>query len=374
MAFGRITSSYTKLTSDPSYDFVDEINRLGIRSFVSGSEGYLQIGPRLIAYIANWFPVQNQAVVLSILATFTFIACALVINRAIATQTGSSLTGFITGAILLLIPAASESTVGNHGSVKWSIVVTLCIVLICPAYVVKYPKATITISIISTICSPLSILASSYLCYHIVLNRKSSDRKVVVVLLSICVLTFIQFLYWFLSGKGTQIYGGDVRYTPWPGMGQFWWSLLLTPPLFIGGSILLLVISKLIFRDINAEQVPFLAISAALVSASSYITTGIKDSTAVAWQSLSWILVVLTLYEVTPKLKPKLLGYIAVLLTSAFFMRSIDKWYSASWYLTEGQEWSMLVADAKQRCEDNESDTESIQLLLSTVEIKCNDI
>jgi hypothetical protein len=196
----------------------------------------------------------------------------------------------------------------------------------------------------------------------------------VVVLLSICVFTFIQFLYWLLSGKGAHIYGGDVRYAPWPGMGQFWWSLLLTPPLFIGGSILLIVISKLIFRDIKAEQVVFLAISAALVSASSYITTGIKDSTAVAWQSLSWILVVLTLYEVTPKLKPKLLGFIAVILTSAFFIRSIDKWYSASWYLTEGQEWSILVADAKQRCASNESDTESIQLLLSTVEIKCDDL
>jgi hypothetical protein len=318
--------------------------------------------------------VQNQAVVLSILATFTFITCALVINRAIATQTGSSLTGFVAGAILLLIPAASESTVGNHGSVKWSIVVTLCVVLICPAYMDKHPKATITISIISTLCSPLSILASSYLCYHVVLNRKSSDRKIVLVLLSICVFTFIQFLYWLLSGKGAHIYGGDVRYTPWPGMGQFWWSLLLTPPLFIGGTILLLVISKLIFRDIKAEQVVFLAISAALISASSYITAGIKDSTAVAWQSLSWILVVLTLYEVTPKLKPKLMGYIAVILTSAFFIRSIDKWYSASWYLTEGQEWSMLVADAKQRCASNDSDTESIQLLLSTVEIKCDDI
>jgi hypothetical protein len=52
----------------------------------------------------------------------------------------------------------------------------------------------------------------------------------------------------------------------------------------------------------------FLAVSAALITISSYITTGIKDSTAVAWQSLSWILVVLTLHEVIPKLKPKVLG------------------------------------------------------------------
>jgi len=147
---------------------------------------------------------------------------------------------------------------------------------------------------------------------------------------------------------------------------------LLTPPTFIGGSILVIVIAKLLYQKINIEPVIFLAIYAALITISSYVTTGIKDSTAVAWQSLSWILVVLTLHEVTPKLKPKVFRYLAIALTSAFFIRSIEKWYSASWYLTDGQEWSLLVDEAKQRCASNESDTETIQLLLSTVEINCD--
>jgi len=373
-SFGRIANSFTKLASDPSYDFVEEINRLGIRSFVSGSEGYLQIWPRLIAYIAHWFPVRNQAVVLSVLATFTFITCAFIINRAITTQTGSALTGYVSGAILLLIPAASESTVGNHGSVKWSIVVALCIVLICPVFMNQYPKTTYAISIISTLCSPLSILACSFLCWRLAVGRRSTNRRIVIPLLLILALTFIQFLYWLFSGKGATIYGGDIRYSPWSGMGQFWWSLILTPPLFICGSILLILLSKIVFRDINVEQVIFLAISAALVSAASYMTTGIKDSTAVAWQSLSWILVILTLYKVTPRLSPKYLGYIAIGLVSAFFLRSIEKWYSASWYLTDGQKWSVLVTDAKKSCVSEKSDAETIQLLLSTVEINCDDI
>ena len=374
MAFGRIISSYNKLASDPSYDFVEEVNRLGLRSFVSGSEGYLQIGPRVIAYLAHWFPVRNQAVILSAITTLIFISCALIINRALTLQTKSTFIGYISGAILLLIPAASESTVGNHGSVKWSIVVVLCVVLICPVFIEKHPNSTVTIAIISTLCSPLSILASGYLFYYLILHRKSSDRKFVAVFLSIFLITFIQFLYWFFSGKGTHIYGGDIRYSPWTGMGQFWWSLLLTPPIFIGGSILLIILGKLLYPKINIEQVIFLAISAALISISSFVTTGIKDSTAVAWQSLSWILVVLTLHEVTPRLKPKVFGYVAIALTSAFFIRSIEKWYSASWYLTDGQEWLLLVDESKQQCESNNSNTENIKLLLSTVEINCNDI
>ena len=138
--------------------------------------------------------------------------------------------------------------------------------------------------------------------------------------------------------------------------------------------ILLVVFAKLLYRKINIEPVMFLAVSAALISISSYITTGIKDSTAVAWQSLSWILVVLTLHEVIPKLKPKVFGYVAIALTSVFFIRSIELWYSASWYLTDGQEWSLLVDEAKQRCESNNSNTENVQLLLSTVEINCKDL
>lgn len=374
MAFGRIASSYNKLASDPSYDFVEEINRLGLRSFVSGSEGYLQIGPRLIAYIAHWFPIRNQAVALSVLATFTFISCALIINCALTIQTRSTFIGYVSGAILLLVPAASESTVGNHGSVKWSTIVALCVVLICPAFIDKHPNTTITIAIISTLCSPLSILASGYLCYHLIRHRKIPDRKFSSVFLSIFSCTFIQFLYWFFSDKGTHIYGGDIQYLPWPGMGQFWRSLLLTPPIFIGGSILLIFIAKFLYPRINTQQVISLAVSAALITISSYITTGIKDSTAVAWQSLSWILVVLTLHQITPKLHPKVFGYVVIALTSAFFIRSIEKWYSASWYLTDGREWSWLVDEAKQRCESNNSNIENIKLLLSTVEIKCSDI
>jgi hypothetical protein len=161
---------------------------------------------------------------------------------------------------------------------------------------------------------------------------------------------------------------------PWPGMGQFWWSVILTPPIFIGGSLLLVLLAKLIYKSVNTEQTIFLAISATLVSAASYLTTGIKDSTAVAWQALSWILVVVTLYEVAPRLKPKVFGHVAVVLASVFFIRSIEKWYSASWYLTDGQEWSLLVDEAKQRCEDNGADIATIQLLLSSVEIKCDDL
>lgn len=374
VSFGRITHSFTKLASDPSYDFVAEINRLGIRSFVSGSEGYIQIAPRILAFIAHFFPVKDQAVILSVLATFTFVSCAFLVNHAVRLQTGSAITGFISGAVLLLVPAASESTVGNHGSVKWSIVTALCVILSSPKFMIAFPNATIAFSALSTLCSPLSILASVPIFYTIAKLRTKSPRITLQIGITLLVLTTIQFLYWLNSGKGSHIYGGDIRYKPWTGMGQFWWSLILTPPIFIGGTLLVLLITKLIRRNTSIENILSLAISSILIIGASFLTTGIKDSTAVAWQSLSWILVVFTLQKLSLIIKPKFIAYLAIGLCAGFFIRSIEKWYSASWYLTDGQDWSVLINQAKIQCETDGSDSQNVQLLLSTVEVPCDNL
>ena len=373
-SFGRIIHSYTKLASDPSYDFVEEINRLGLRSFISGSEGYLQIAPRMLAFVAHFFPVKNQAVILSILATFTFVSCALLINQAIRLQTGSAVTGFISGAVLLLVPAASESTVGNHGSVKWSIVTALCVILCSPNFMSAFPRTTLAFSALSALCSPLTILAAVPIFYIIAKLRMKSPRHTLQVAFTLIVLTGIQFLYWLFSGKAAQIYGGDIRYKPWAGMGQFWWSLILTPPIFIGGTLIVLLVVKFIRKSTPIGNILVLAISTILIIGSSFLTTGIKDSTAVAWQSLSWILVILTLQQILPIIKPKFTGYLTIGLCAAFFIRSVEKWYSASWYLSDGKDWSVLINEAESRCKSEASESQLVELLLSTVELPCESL
>jgi hypothetical protein len=370
-SFGRIIHSISKLASDPSYDFVEEINRLGIRSFISGTEGYIQIGPRIIAYIAHYFPLQNQAVVLSSVTTLLFIGLAILANKAVSSQSGSFLLGYICGAILLLVPAASESTVGNHGSVKWSVITVLCVVLTCPLFIKQFPKTTIAFVSFSVLCSPLAILSSVSIFLNIARNRRSTPRIILQVAMVTIGLTGIQFVYWLNSGKGSRIYGGDIQYMPWSGMGQFWWSLLLTPPVFIIGSLMVLTIAKIIKRNIAVTNQILLIISTTLITCASYVTTGIKDSTAVAWQSLSWIVVVLTLHSIFQHLKYKSVGYIAILLCTAFFTRSIEKWYPASWYLTDAKPWSNLVEDARGTCSTSEIEIARIELLLSVVEIPC---
>ena len=372
IAFGRIINSFNKLASDPSYDFVDEIYRLGLKSFVSGSEGYIQIGPRFIAYIAHLFPVQNQAIVLSVLTTLIFAHLAFAVSSAIATQTNSRMLGFLCGLCLIVVPAAAESTVGNHGSVKWSIVVATSIVFSSSKFVARYSRLAIGLAALAILCSPLAILALSPLSIQLFQLRLRAPKHVIITSIVGIVLTSVQFLYWLFSSRGANIYGGDIQYRPWDGMGQFWWSIILTPPVFIIGSLIFVSLAWKALNGFPIQHIYFLGLSASLITVSSYITTGIKDSTAVAWQSLSWILALLVLYSVFSKVGSKTLNVIIFLAAALFFGRSIEKWYSASWYLTDAQVWSSLVQEASINCEQSGERSVSIELLLSKVEMPCS--
>jgi hypothetical protein len=155
-------------------------------------------------------------------------------------------------------------------------------------------------------------------------------------------------------------------------MGQFWWSIILTPPIFIIGSLVFVSLAWKALKGFPVQHIFFLGLSASLITVSSYITTGIKDSTAVAWQSLSWILSLLVLYAVFSKIGIKTLNVIMILAAAIFFGRSIEKWYSASSYLSDAQVWSSLVQEASIKCEQSGEKSVSIELLLSTVEMPCN--
>ena len=66
------------------------------------------------------------------------------------------------------------------------------------------------------------------------------------------------------------------------------------------------------------------------------------------------------------------LNVVIILAAALFFGRSIEKWYSASCYLTDAQVWSSLVQEASINCEQSGEKSVSIELLLSTVEMPCD--
>lgn len=372
MAFGRIVSSFGKLASDPGYDFLLIVEKDGLKSLFSGSEGYIQIGPRLLAMFARLFPIEQQAVVLSASVTIVVIMIALLIFQAVFTQFGKTFLAVIAGLAFLVVPAAAESTVGNYGSIKWPLVVGLAVVIACQKFVEANVLFTVALVIFVGLCSPLAIAVLLPLLGYALPKFGQVDKSLKYLLAAAVGVTLVQFLYWYSSGAGAQIYGGSVPYKPWAGMGLFWYSIWLTPPLF--GLLVLIIFLELKFAtkaSVDSTAI-WLALSAMGIFAATYMSTGIKDSTAVAGQSLAWISVIITMFVVIPTIPFHFVRIGTTVALSMFFVVSSVKWYSASWYLVDGKKWSVLIEQARTDCADEDAQTAKLQLLLAETELDCD--
>jgi len=374
VAFGRIIPSFRNLPSDPGYDFVRQVDEMGLRSLFAGPEGYLQIGPRLVALVANVFPLQHQAVVLSICATIVFVAVALLVCEIVSSQVGSKLVGLLCGLVVLLVPAAGESTVGNHGSVKWTLVVGLCVMLSSSRYISNHPRIALLVVLLVGLSAPLAVVVSAPLFFYAV-RRFSESVQIHRVLLAVTfVLASIQFFFWQFSGNGSQIYGSTIQYTPWPGMGAFWYSIWLTPPIIAVISLLMVLFLR---RDHVSSYFQFtvwISIGTIGVYLASYITTGIKDSTAVATQSLAWISLLGALFAAKDIISAAYIWKVAAVGTALFFGISIVKWYPASSYLSGGTSWRESIIAAKVQCEETGIEKVVVHLFLADVELSCTKI
>ena len=372
MAFGRIVSSFGKFASDPGYDFLLIVEKDGLKSLFSGSEGYIQIGPRLLAMFARLFPIEQQAVVLSASVTIVVIMIALLIFQAVFTQFGKTFLAVIAGLAFLVVPAAAESTVGNYGSIKWPLVVGLAVVIACQKFVEANVLFTVALVIFVGLCSPLAIAVSLPLLGYALPKFGQVDKSLKYLLAAAVGVTLVQFLYWYSSGAGAQIYGGSVPYKPWAGMGLFWYSIWLTPPLF--GLLVLIIFLVLKFAtkaSVDSTAI-WLALSAMGIFAATYMSTGIKDSTAVAGQSLAWISVIIIMFVVIPTIPLHFVRIGTTVALSMFFVVSSVKWYSASWYLVDGKKWSVLIEQARTDCADENAQTAKLQLLLAETELDCD--
>ena len=372
VAFGRIVNSFGKFASDPGYDFLLIVEKDGLKSLFSGSEGYIQIGPRLLAIIARLFPIDQQAAVLSAAVTIVVIMIALLIFQAVFTQFGKTFLAVISGLAFLVVPAAAESTVGNYGSIKWPLVVGLAVVIACRRFVETNVLFTAALVIFVGLCSPLAIAVSLPLFGYVLPKFWQADKRFRYLLTTSVAVTLVQFLYWYSSGAGAQIYGGNVPYKPWAGMGLFWYSIWLTPPLFGLSVLIIFLVLKITTKARVDSTAIWLALSALGIFAATYMSTGIKDSTAVAGQSLAWIAAVITIFVVIPTIPFHFIRIGTTAALSMFFVVSSVKWYSASWYLADGKKWSVLVEQARTDCADENAQSAKLQLLLAETELDCD--
>ena len=369
---GRIRHSFTQLPADPGLDRIRELKLEGFRALWSTSLGYLDISARTPPLLSTLFRLRDQAIALSGITAMITMLLALIIFIAVVTETSSLLKGSICSILFAAVPSAALSTVGNHGSLKWPLFATLGIVLCSPQTMKAWPRATIALSLFVGLSNPFAILSGigALASQRIDLRNIFIQQKMIWI--SLGVTTTLQASVWKISGNGAQLYGAAGVYRAWPDMGVLWYWLWLGPPACaMVGIIGFLLLKSLRSTDHGWFALRILTVSLVIFIV-TYIESGIKDSMAVASQSLA--LIGLSMLCIDVASGKKVVLRLCALAGLLLIFSGTFRWYGAQGNFFGGQPWRNLADKALSDCLTSPQEMPLIQNGISSVEITCQEL
>jgi len=312
--------------------------------------------------------VKYQAIVASVLMQFVFVIVAVLIVLIVRLETNQNLLGLIAGLIVVLVPSASESTVGNLGSVKWPLTVALAVLCASDAFAQQHKAISVALGLIVGLSQPYALL---FVIPGLISKAIGRDLRLISRVEGTVLITFaIQFIVWKFSGVTLQKYG-EPTYGPWAGMGIFWYSTWLTPALTGIAVLFFAILLKVKFRTRTIFEVR-LSVSALLIAVIAYIQFGIKDSVAVVPQILSWIALVLIIRRSKPILKTFFLPVLIVV--SVMMVGSSIKWFSSGWFLSSGPTWSSEINRGARECLAGKINIVKIHQFMGDTDIRCEQL
>ena len=368
IGLARVSQTLDKLPADPGFDRLREVRTDGIRGVFSQSLGYLDISAHVGPLLSTLFGLRHSAIILTLTTVIFTALLALLIYCAVHAEIGSQLFAVICGALLMLVPAAAESTLGNHGSLKWPLMTALCVVVGAQYFSLRHKYVFVSLIVITGFSNPFTFIALIGWAIRVSKNRKVESSNDKIIGFCIAFTTVIQFLVWRSSGNGSQIYG-SATFIPWNGMGLFWWWIWCSP---VAMSVAVLLYTAMIWRN-RAEEVMFassLALSSLALWILMYWEAGIKDSTAVATCTLSSISLLLAIRSIRPVGLQRFLFISAV---GSFALLSIP-WFSSGSYLAETPNWSIEISRLESDCEDLNVQGGEVLIQTTHVEFTCAEI
>lgn len=368
IALLRIRHSIDRIPPDPGFWFLEQVRDNGILHILSNQDGFLHIAPRLLFEIVALVPIEYQAISSSIIMQFVFAIVAFFVFLIVQIEHQNSLRSLISALIVITVPAASESTVGNLGSVKWPLTILLIFVLSSSKTMTRHKIFSCTCAVLVGLSQPFSIL---FIFHNIFKKLFHSRAKFTYAEWCVVCTAIVQVGAWITSGVALQKYG-DPTYFGWPGMGIFWYSVWLVPTL---ASIFTLLIIWLFFgkRLVDFEFEIKLALAAAFLAIVTYAQLGIKDSSAVAPQAVSLVALFSTVFRIGEilgvKRKWQIVAPILLLISIASF-----KWFNASWYLTSGPTWSSEIRQKRELCLRDALPSVIVPQFMGDITLECNQI
>ena len=339
----RTLQSIMRFPADPGYDYLFSGATNGIRSWFD-LDPYVHLGAHFLSWLASFASLENQAILLATLVHLVWSLLAVAIFAVLNREGFSRVISLLSALSLALCPAASESSLANVGNIKWPLLI-FALILISSNQLKQSPKLSGAYLFLTGITNPLSGILFLPLLMNFYGSNKTDRKSFLLPTMGLLVSFCIQAITVGSSGLSSGA-AGDKTYTPWPGMGLFWWFGLVTPTIICVAVLILQLVlrfqykSHLIIRI--ATVVPFLALG-------SYIYGGIGDRYFVAPMVISWTVSLVFIEELADRLNRRisLIMFVAAFL---FFLIPSMKWFNSSWYLTAGSTWSEEVKLARANC------------------------
>jgi hypothetical protein len=249
---------------------------------------------------------------------------------------------------------------------------TLGIVLCSPQTIQKWPKATAALAFFVGLSNPFAILSGvgMFASQRINVLRIFTQQKLIWFML-VC-STAVQAAIWKSSGNGAQLYGAAGVYRAWPDMGVLWYWLWLGPPACaIAGIIGFVMLRSLRSSDHGWFAFRILTISLTIFVV-TYIESGIKDSMAVASQSLA--LIGLSMLCIDAASGKKVVLRLCALAGLLLIFSGTFRWYGAQGNFFGGQPWRILTDKAVLDCRTSPQEMPLIENGISVVELTCEEL
>lgn len=364
----RLRGSILRLPADPGYYIFQGVRQDSIHNLITLETDYIYFLERFVALIVVAFPIELTALVSSLITSLIWVSTAVIVTAITKQTTRSSLLGVGAGLMVVLVPAASESSIGNIGNIKWQVLIALTVVgtsthlLSTKKYFVWALALIAGFTHLLALIAAIPLLAGSF-------SLDKNVSKTSRVAFGLISASFIcQFLVHYQTGNG--LVRGQITYY-WQGIPIFWLFNLVFPLALCGG----VAFTSIALRRFTAERFPasfLISIAGLLLGLVSYVMGGIADRYFVAPTVLGWVALLLLFNDIRPKF-PKLS---LVVLTPIVLVLSLGafKWFGPSSYIDSGPTWSSEVERGRIECLNTGVATIDLQMPVGTTEVPCSDL
>ena len=369
--FARDWKAINRIGADTGYTYVPDAVNGNLSVLLKPFPEYFEISGRATAEIVALFPIQYHAIASSSVVNLIWVALALFIFAMIYQETNNRVLASGAGLVLIVIPHAMESSLGNIGMIKFPLTAAVAIAFCSSRAIIKYPKLITVVALLVGLSQPILFVTALPLVWFFRSQDRDLRRKVTTLLTVVFATLIIQVLKVGVSAAARGRSGSRVM-SLWPGMGLFWYSGIFFPILFC--LIIIIVNSLSPFRNSKYNKLRFmLCASTIALSASSYVLGGIADRYFVAPMTLAWICGLLLLHDfiiVFSKLK-----IYALAISLIFVVVPVAKWFEAGWFLTTGPTWTSEVDRGREICATQpESEIELLVSPNSSAIVECSQL